>query len=692
MRAWVAEALPTFDAAQAAAQLSGHIAEGSAALREVAAQLAEQQASLKRAAGNAFTHLSEQSALCATCAVNGMKEAAAQLAEQQAAFMLFAGQKAAQLAAREAEMKQSAALAAARLAESFPGSPAVLKAAASRLREQHATIQVAASNAIAQLTNWQMQVKNAASQTAAQFAEGVAEGQAVLVEAATQAAGRVSEPQVALRRAVAAVGTHLSEGQSALAQAASSTASQLTRSAANGQEALWQAATAAELLHEHEKLLRQSSTLILGLAEMQATLSPSAGRVSAQLAELQRQLNQATPELAAMHAAECSPGDAKDVLAAPQHSPEPEPKPFAYGFVLDIKARVQDAGLEVVIASAFFCVVGLCLCSTVLTIKSGGGEDPESLGYDRLLRRAACWFFHRLCLGWGLVLLSDIMEAPPFHIQKYDTMGWPRWATLLPTSSQFVFFIPAAAVLNTAVAQRSRTRYGTPATRRFYAGLSREVHASIVGCFVSDWCLFPTDMIFFFHHLLGLGIIFGVWAMVLREARSLSSNATDARTTINFWWVTGLSIATMEASSFLYCLYSLMSFGDVLNLSLFAVFTYSNVLSIMCVIAVHPWGTGMKVIWFAGGQLSEAIEGAQTALPRFPLPGWLSSKATQVSMSYILKSLMVAVICLARQSQMWANVGERTPTSAIIVVGTLCVLLAGGCVWRLRDFEAQPAF
>jgi hypothetical protein len=288
-------------------------------------------------------------------------------------------------------------------------------------------------------------------------------------------------------------------------------------------------------------------------------------------------------------------------------------------------------------------------------------------------------------------LLSDTLAEAPFHIQKYDTMGWPMWSTLMPLSTQLLFFVPAASILNSAVAYGSSCS-STPESRRFYASLSREVHASIVGCFVSDWLLFPTDIVFLGHHILGLGIIFGVWSMVLGEARLLSDTAAstgEARslTTINFWWVTGLSVASMEASSFFYNLYSVMSFGAVLNLSFFAVFTYSNLLSLMCVLAQHPWGTSMKVIWAAGSLLSGIIERAQSAFPQVHIPWWLSSKTTSDSVSYLWKSFMVTVICLARHHQMWCYVREQMSSSAAIGVGATCALLAGASVWRLKDFE-----
>eukprot|EP00931_Biecheleriopsis_adriatica_P106188 TRINITY_DN80695_c0_g1_i1.p1 TRINITY_DN80695_c0_g1~~TRINITY_DN80695_c0_g1_i1.p1 ORF type:complete len:762 (+),score=145.51 TRINITY_DN80695_c0_g1_i1:75-2360(+) len=680
-------------AQQAAAQLLEHIAEGTAALREVASQLAEQRASLVHSAGQAFRHLSEQSSICATCAVKGMREVAAQLAQQQQSFVhaveqtaarlaqrqaqiqRSAGQAAAQfaggLAERQAKIQQSAEEAAAQFAGGLPESPAVLKAAAAQLHE----IQVAGSQAMAQLNDWQKNMKNAASKTAAQFVEGVAESQVVLAEAA----GRLSEPQMALRRAVEAVSSQLSEKQMALAQAASATSAQLARSAASSQETLRHAAaTAAELLYEHELLLRQSSTLLVRLADIQATVSPSAGRISAQLAQLQRLLQQGEAEPTSSPEA-CS----AEAAAAEQQSLTPDQKPFAFWWLIAVKEQVRHAGLLLPLASLLFSVAILCLGSTLLTIVRGGGEDADSLGYRPLLSRAACWLIHRLCLGWWLVLISDMLEKAPLHIPKYDAMGWPTWNTLLPFSSQLIFFIPAAAILNTAVAQRSRARYSTPTRRRFYASLSREVHASILGCFVSDWFLFPTDLTFFAHHLLGLGIIFGVWSMVLREARSIACAPADPSAAISFWWVTGLSIATMEAASFFYCLYSLMSFGDVLHLSLFAVFTYSNVLSIMCVIAQHPWRGSAKAIWMVGGQI-----GTQSSWLRLPFSHCVS-KSAHVSMSYMWKSFMVAVICLARQKEMWANVREQMSTHSVVLVGTLCVLLAGGCVWRLRDFDGQ---
>merc|ERR1740138_607306 len=101
-------------------------------------------------------------------------------------------------------------------------------------------------------------------------------------------------------------------------------------------------------------------------------------------------------------------------------------------------------------------------------------------------------------------------------------MGWPTWGTLLCMTSQTWFFLPAAAILNAAVA-RGPSCCSSPESRRFYASLSREVHASIVGCFVSDWMLFPTNLTFFGHHLLGLLIVYGTWSMVLEEAKLLAS-------------------------------------------------------------------------------------------------------------------------------------------------------------------------
>jgi hypothetical protein len=679
-RTWVADVAESFSgfdlsATQAAAQLSEHIAERSVALREVAARLAEQHASLRDSAGNAFAHLAEQSSLCATCAVKAMDQIAAQLSEQQTAFMLAARQTAFQFAEREARIKQSAADAAAQLTERMtrlPESSAALKVAAERLREQQEIIQNTARQALAQLADWQLQFKSAASQKVAEW--GVTEGQAV--------------SQIALRRAVEAVGTHLSERQAALAQAASAAAAQLTRSAA--------ANRAAELLYEHEMLLRQSSTLIVGLADMQATISPSARRIAAQLAELaelnkqnhhQDHATERHSSMAALREVQDSRRFSNNTTASTKPSTmPPEPKAFAYAWVLAVKRGVQRNGLELLIAAMLCNVVGMCLCNSITTIRDRGGEDAACLGFDRLLMRAGCWFVHRVCLGWALLLLSDILERPPYHIRRYDAMGWPLWSTLLPLSSQIFFFIPAAAILNAAVGYRSKALYSTPARRRFYASLSREVHASIIGCFVSDWCLFPTDVIFLTHHLLGLGIIFGVWSMVLKEAKSIELKSTTHRTEISFWWITGLSIATMEGSSFFYCLYSLISFGNVLNLSLFAVFTYANVLAILCVIARHPWSTSMNLIWNVGEQLGEAIEDANAACQTR-----LSTSRTKAyaSLSYMWKACMVAAISLARQSQMWADMREQVSKPTAVLLSTICVVLAAGCVWRLRDFDAK---
>jgi hypothetical protein len=285
------------------------------------------------------------------------------------------------------------------------------------------------------------------------------------------------------------------------------------------------------------------------------------------------------------------------------------------------------------------------------------------------------------------------MAEAPLRIQRYDAMGWPMWSTLLPLSSQLFFFIPAAAILNTAVACGISCS-STPESQRFYASLSREVHAAIVGCFLSDWLLFPTDLVFFIHHTLGLGIVFGVWEMVQGEARLLSAGAPQGvngprLTAINFWWFTGLSVAAMEASSFFFNLYSVMNFGAALNLSLFAVFTYSNMLSVMCVLSRHPWGTSAKAIWLAGSQLHKVVQRAQAAFPQLPLPRWISSKTTTDSVSYLSKLFIIVVLCLARHHQMWLYVREQMASSSAIIVGATCVLLASASVWRMRDFEGH---
>merc|ERR1719460_3211118 len=102
-----------------------------------------------------------------------------------------------------------------------------------------------------------------------------------------------------------------------------------------------------------------------------------------------------------------------------------------------------------------------------------------------------------------------------------------------------------------------------------------------------------------------------------------------------------------------------MRFGALLNLSLFVVFTYSNLLSIMCVLAQHPWGTSIKVIWAAGTILHQITERARATFPRVPIPQWLSSKTTSDSVSYLWKSFMILAICLARQNQMWVYVREQ---------------------------------
>lgn len=717
VRAWATDALPVCElghAAQTASQLAEHISEGSAALREVASQLAQQRASLQHSAQQAFAHLSEQSTLWAQAsreqAVKGMTEIASQLAEQQAAFILAAGQAAAMLAQREAEMHRSAGQAAAQLAERLSEGPQVLKAAVVRLGEQRETVQSMAAVAMTQLETWRTQAQSAASQSAAQlaesvaqkkaelaetmaqrkaelaekarsaasqstahFAESLAQMKAELVEAGSRAAGRLADRQSALRSAAAAVGAHLSEQQAAVAQTAIRTLEY------SGQETLLQASgMAAALLYEHEKLLRQSSTLIVGLADMQATFSPTAARIAAQLAELER-------HVAANDGSRCSLNTSTDA-SVPQ-PPAVEFKPFAYAWLLAVKARLQGMGVELPVAISLLAIVMVCACVTLSTVMRGGGEDPVSLGYSSLLLRAGCWLIQRVCCGWAFVLLSDRLAEAPFNIPKYDVMGWPLWSTAIPAATQLLFFCPAALVLNTAVAHRSRARYSTPKTRCFYASLSREVHAAIIGCFVSDWLLFPTDLTFLVHHLFGLFIVLGIWSMVLKEARSLGVGATEPRTPISFWWVTGLSIATMEGSSFFYCLYSLMSFGEILKLSLFAAYTYSHVLSITCVISQHPWGTSMKAIWWAGSWAG-SLNSSQSAMPQLPLLKRLrSKKGACVSVNYLYISLMVIALCMARQHMAWDTVKGQTSGVATILVGNVCALLAAGCAWRLRDFK-----
>ncbi|CAK0809213.1 unnamed protein product, partial [Prorocentrum cordatum] len=121
------------------------------------------------------------------------------------------------------------------------------------------------------------------------------------------------------------------------------------------EETLRQASeTAARLLQEHERLLRESSALIRGLADLQATLSPSAGRVSAQLAELQRLVAleheswQGAEGPASALGEECAAGEAA-APAASAHADgpaAPAPKAFAYQWLLALKAHVQALGVE----------------------------------------------------------------------------------------------------------------------------------------------------------------------------------------------------------------------------------------------------------------------------------------------------------------------------------------------------------
>jgi hypothetical protein len=700
-------------AAQAAIRMGERLAEGPAVLKLAAlvqlnnwkTKATEGHAAFKEAATQAAARLSEQHADF-VLAIGGqlterqtelLNNAATLLAKRQAAFVEAAEEAASQLAARQTEIKQTATQAAAQLVERLAESPSVLRKAAAHLGEQHTTLHQAATEALTQLANWKLRATEVASQSAVQFAEGVADRQAALVEAATQAAQHLTEQQATLHDAISAIGKELSKRQAILGQAASQAAAALTQFCVGcGQDALRQAASLAmEQLAEHEMLLHESGAdMAIALANLQAALSPSAGRIAAQLAELQQNYAR---ELENASRTSCPVHNASDSAEKFPCVPTPDvqaTKPFALPYLIVSKAVVQSISCEVPLGIALLGMVALCVYSTIHTIAKCGGEDVASLAYSSFLRRVAIWFVHRVLLGWALVLLSDCMSGAPLFLKKYDAMGWPMWSTLMPLSTQLCFFIPAAAILNTAVACGS-SFCSLQETRRFYASLSREVHAAIVGCFVSDWLLFPTDLLFFGHHVLGLGIVFGVWSMVLEEAKLLAANATSvgsARqlTAINFWWVTGLSIAAMEASSFFYCLYSVMSFGAILNLSWFAVFTYSNVLSIMCMLAQHPWGTSMKVIWAAGSWLQQTIERAQVTFPHLPIPQWLSSKTTSDSVSYLWKSFMITAICLARHQQMWIYVHEQLSSSSVIIVGGLCMLLAGASVWRLKDFEKHP--
>jgi hypothetical protein len=177
-------------------------------------------------------------------------------------------------------------------------------------------------------------------------------------------------------------------------------------------------------------------------------------------------------------------------------------------------------------------------------------------------------------------------------------------------------------------------------------------------------------------------------AKLVADAGAAASNSSKAR----LWWVTGLSVASMEASSFLYNLYSVVSFGAMLNVSLFAVFTYSNLLSLMCTLYQHPWGTSMRIICAAGSLPNRLLEQTQATFPESSesISRWLSwNKTTWDSVSYLWKSFMITVICLARHHQMWQYVREQLSEVSVVVVGGTCVLLAAASVWRLREFDRQ---
>jgi hypothetical protein len=683
----------------AAAIASGYaqaILEGSATLKEAAARLKEQHAALALAAN----------------------QAVAQLTGQKDALVQAAGQAAAKWAERtQQDLKEKAAQAAAQLADRLAEGPEILKAAAERVGKQHVTLQETASKALAQLSDWTVSdvanqarglvgeplaqfsdwtVSDVANQAKKQFSEqhatlrdAVANVGAQLSEHQTMLAQQFSEQHATLRNAVATVGAQLSERQTMLTQAATQAATHVTQFCLScGQDALRQAATTATAqLAEHEMLLRESAALIaVQVANLQAAISPSAGRIAAQLAEL---LCESEDYASLIGTCSLPPADG-DLLQQRQQSSEaptssPQ-KPLARAYLLSARRMVQGTRYDFYLSCACLGMVAICLCSTIFTIGLHGGEDASSLSYPNFVRRAAVWFVHRIFLGWALLSLSDVMAEAPLHIPKYDAMGWPMWSTLLPLSTQLFFFVPAAAILNTNVAMGSSPNH-TQESHRFCASLSREVHASLVGCFTSDWLLFPTDLVFFGHHILGLGIIFGVWNMVLDEARLLSTSAPDCKA--RFFWVTGLSVASMEASSFFFNLYSVISPGALLNLSLFAVFTYSNVLCLMCVLSQHPWGTSIKVIWVARSFLSSVIERTQAAFPQVRIPSWLSSKTTSDSVSYLWKSFMVSVLCLARHFQMWCYVREQLSSSSVVIVGAACVGLAGALVWRLQDFEGR---
>lgn len=675
-------------ASQAAAQFVEGVAEGQAALTEAASQAAARLAERQASFGDAIKAMSTQLSEHQTAILNN---AATKLAERQRAFVQAAGQAASQLAERQTEIKQTASVAAAQLVERLTESPTILREAAERLKEQHVTLQQVAKDASDQLTDWKAKATEIATEAAAHIAEGVADKRAALVEAATQAVAHLSEQQAVVRDAISSVGTQLSERRDLLVQGASQAAAQLTQFCIGcGQDALREATThAMERLAEHEMLMRESAAHVaIELAKLHATLSPTAGHIAARLAELQRSLDNVEVDASCLVGANLS--SAQQECSTP---PEQERFQLALSYLLSLKSLAQRTGLEFPIAFVLLCLTILCMHSAVYTILRSGGEDVFSLSYDKFLWRVATWFVHRVFLGWALLLLSDSMAEAPFLIPIYDAMGFPTWGTLLCLWTQLWFFLPAAVILNTAVA-RGSSCCSSPESRRFYASLSREVHAAIVGCFVSDWFLFPTSLTFLAHHMLGLGIVYGVWSMVLEEATLLASakeTGSQGRslTTINFWWVTGLSVASMEAASFFFNLYSVTSFGVILHLSWFACFTYSNVLSVMCVVAQHPWGTSLKVIWAARSLLNRITEYAQVTFPQIRIPSWLSSKTTSDSVSYLWKSFMISVICLARQNDMWCSVREKLPSSSVIAVGAGCMCLACACVRRLKDFERR---
>eukprot|EP00929_Paragymnodinium_shiwhaense_P048016 TRINITY_DN24344_c0_g2_i1.p1 TRINITY_DN24344_c0_g2~~TRINITY_DN24344_c0_g2_i1.p1 ORF type:complete len:779 (-),score=125.98 TRINITY_DN24344_c0_g2_i1:232-2568(-) len=716
----------TVAAATLAAQaLARHITEGTSALREAAAKLAEQHATHVSAARDALSQLGSQSAPETTMA---LRKAVALLADQPAHFMQDIGETGAQLAerlAQAASTKPSAVLreGAAMLVRSASGSQDAMREALAQLSEKHASVvQTAAATAeqlresateaqtllseaasvvsgrlsghgealrdavasvSVRVSDKQAQFMEAASDAASRLKLRVADGKATYQEAVTQMVERRSELIHLMGEHASDFRRELSQRQAQLSEAASHAASKLKSRAVGGQEA------AAALLAEHELLLRQSAALITSLAEIQSSVSPSAGRVAAQLSELQQQLSNVP------HTCLAAPPTTNSTLDSVGEE-EVAKKAFALPHLLLLRSLLTDIRAAEVAAGFLLLVVLATVLSTLHALCRPSGVGPEEFGYKALVGRAAWWFLHRVALGCAFLLLSDFMEQH-MGLRQYDAMGWPMWSTLLPLSSQLCFFIPAAASLNAAVARRT-SHASRPVN--FYSRLSREVHASLIGCFVSDWCLFPTDVIFFGHHVLGLGIIFGVWSMIMREAPTLcdkdsppprqesNSQLQDAAhsTTVNFWMVTGVSVATMEASSFFFNLYSVISFGTLLNLSLFAVFTYSNVLSLLCVLAQHPWGHGVKEIWRSSGKLAPLFERAQSMFPAV-VPGFLVWKGTHTSMSYILKAFLIAILCLARHFQMWAYVGSEVHKAALTIVAISCVLLAFASVWCLRHFE-----